>query len=121
MTYNNIFGTMTSLKNVCQPTNCALTLHFSCTKKHNTGPSIIQICRHRNTTKVNPSGFISLPPVEKLCEDSDNAGWGEHRFYMQVAPMTLLFILRYGRREHQRPGSFTQKTALLYRNSSFKQ
>jgi len=62
-----------------------------------------------------------LPPVKKFCEVSANARWGEHRFYMQVAPMTLVFILRYGRRKHQRPGSFTQKTALQYRNSSFKQ
>lgn len=53
MTYSNNLYTMTSFKNVCQPTNCALVLH-------NIGPSIVQIRHHRNPKIINPSRFISF-------------------------------------------------------------
>ena len=36
MPYNNNFYTMTSFKKLPQPTNCALNLHTSCTKKNTT-------------------------------------------------------------------------------------
>ena len=43
---------------------------------------------------ILPDLFLLLP-AEKLCKDTDNVRCGEHRFHMQVAPMTLVFILRY--------------------------